>query len=295
MSLRILSLLPAATDIIKLLGLEKNLVGTEKDLATSEISNEMGSSEIDRNVKASIHRGVGVFHIDQEKLKKLKPNIILTQELCRVCAIGFTEVRKAARILDGDVKIVSLEPESVEDILENIQLVGESSGKSQESRKIVEYLRKRLKILDSRLLTLVTKPRVLVIEWLDPVMVAGHWVPQMVEFAGGKMLVTKPAERSRRIKLEQMRERPDIVVIAPCGFDIERIRKEKELLNRVIRDIGNVRVFLMDGNAYMTRPGPRIVDGVEILAEILHPEIPGKHKGKGWIRFGVNGLGGIGG
>lgn len=284
--MRILSLLPAATEMVYLLGLEKYLVGDPK-VTSSAISNAMSSLEIDMAVKRWGHKGNGVFHIDQQKLKQLKPDLILTQELCEVCAVGFNQVKKAARVLDGKVKIISLEPESVEDILENIVLVSEAVGHRQQARRIVQKLQKRIENCKLKIVNFKTRPRVLVIEWLDPVMVAGHWVPEMIEIAGGKMLITKAGEKSRRINQTQLKLNPDIVIIAPCGFDIKRTSKEKHLINQILRYVKNYpKVYLVDGNSYMTRPGPRIIDGIEILSEILYPEIfSRKHSKVDWATF----------
>ena len=265
--MRILSLLPAATDMVYLLGLEKSLVGDEK-LVSSPISSAMSSLEIDIAVRKLGHKGTGVFHIDQQKLKQLKPDLILTQELCSVCAVGFTAVRKAARILDGEVRIVSLEPESVEDILDNILLVGQVTGYRLQAQKAVKKLKKRTENCKLKTANL-PRPKVLVIEWLDPMMVAGHWVPEMVERAGGKMLVTKPGEKSRRIDLAKIKIDPDIVIIAPCGFDIERTIKEKHLIQKIASRFKKSKVYLMDGDAYLTRPGPRIIKGIELLSDMI--------------------------
>jgi len=294
-SLRILSLLPAATEIVYLLGLEKYLVGVSDEVTSSPVSNKMSSGEINRLVGKLIHQGPGVFHIKKDQLKKLKPDLIITQELCQVCAIPFTQVQKAARILDGQVKIVSLEPESVSDILDNIRVVGEFGGKKEEANRVIRQLKERLDKIKRKIATPPSVarndrkvPKVLVIEWLDPVMVAGHWVPEMVGLAGGKMMLTKTGEKSRRINLAQKPVNPDIVIISPCGFDIKRILQEKKLILSIVREIREVRggVYLVDGNSYMTRPGPRIVDGIEILSEIIHPEIfPKKHSENDWREF----------
>lgn len=298
--LRILSLLPAATEMVYLLGLEKYLVGVSHEcdyppqvklkpkVTSSVVSNSMNSRAIDNQVKLSLHRGPGVFHIREGVLKKLKPNLILTQELCKVCAVGFDQVHQAAKVLNGEVKIISLEPESVDDIFDNILLIGESSGKSLESRNKVKKLRQRLRILNSRLSILVTKkPRALVIEWLDPIMVAGHWVPQMVEMAGGKNLLTKKGEKSKIVTIDQiLAAKPDILIISPCGFDIQRSIKEIARIQTMVDRLQSVKTYLVDGNSYMTRPGPRIVSGIEILSEILHPELFfRKYNKKDWIEL----------
>lgn len=256
--MRILSLLPAATDIVYLLGLEKYLIGTEKDFP-SEITNKLSSKDINKMVSGLIHKGSSVFHIDQEKLKSLKPDLILTQELCQVCAISFSQVKKAARIFGDKTKTISLEPESIEDILENIKTVGEAvGGMIQDKEKILSRQRELLSSLRSRMTKISSRlrsnnkqslrlrlkdnysstkqvkrahgevPKVLIIEWLEPLMVAGHWVPEMVERSGGEMLITKKGERSKvMIRSELAKLNPDLVIVAPCGFDIKRTLKEK--------------------------------------------------------------------
>lgn len=297
--LRILSLLPAATEIVYLLGLEKYLVGVSHEcdyppeakkkpkVTYSEVTNAMSSREIDKRVKNLVHRGPGVFHIKEGVLKKLRPNLILTQELCEFCAVGFNQVRRAARILDSDVKIISLEPKSVSDILENILLVGEATGSRQQARKVVAGLKSRLLRItrnDSR-----KHPRVLVIEWLDPIMVAGHWVPEMVNLAGGVNLISEAGQKSKSIKVHQINtNNPDMLIISPCGFDIKRTSQERFMINDLRLKINNknLKTYLIDGNAYITRPGPRIIDGIEILAEIIHPEIFKKqHTNLDWREF----------
>ncbi|EKD91312.1 MAG: Substrate-binding protein of ABC transporter [uncultured bacterium] len=295
--MRILSLLPAATEIIFLLGLEKNLVGVSHEcdypaqvkilpkVTSSPVSNLMSSLEIDKAVKKLSHKGPGIFHINSKVLGKLKPDLILTQELCEVCAVGFNKVKKAARILDSDVKIISLEPESVEDILDNIKTVGDYTNSRARSRKIVQKLRKKIDFLASHISPHTSpKPKVLIIEWLDPVMIAGHWVPEMVELAGGECLLSNKGEKSVYITPKDLKKlSPDIIIFAPCGFDISRTLKEKKLINDLRLMINESEFYLMDGNSFLTRPGPRVIDGVEIFSEIIHPEIlQRKHTKKDW-------------
>lgn len=305
--MRILSLLPAATEMVYLLGLENQLVGVSHDcdyppqvkniskLTSSPISNAMSSLEIDMAVKKLGHRGNGVLHIDQKMLKRLNPDLILTQELCEVCAVGFNQVQKAARILDGEVKIISFEPESVEDILENILLVGQVMSEARagalgyrlQAQKAVQKLKKRIENLKLKIVN-STKPKVCVVEWLDPVMAAGHWVPEMIKVAGGLNLVSKMGEKSRKINVAQKQLNSDILIISPCGFDIKRTIRERFMINDLRLKINNknTKIYLVDGNSYMTRPGPRIIDGIEILSEIIHPEVfKRRYTKKDWIQL----------
>lgn len=295
--LRIISLLPAATEIIYLLGLEKFLVGVSRacnypkdasflpKITSTSITNSLSSKQINDKVLQRKHSGQGVFHLDEKVLKELKPNLILTQEICEVCAVSWTEVKKAARVLESGImnnesglKIVSLEPESIEDILENILLVGEVCNKRDKASEEVSKLKERLRNIELRLkqLTGGNKKKVLMVEWLEPLMVAGHWVPEMVEKAGGVNVKTKVGDKSYTIKMEEIVESiPDLVTFAPCGFNIERTLREKNLINDFIATVGldKTKYYLLNGDAYLTRPGPRIIDGVEILAEILHQKV----------------------
>lgn len=311
--LKILSLIPAATEIIYLLGLENNLVGVSHEcdfpgkarskpkVTSSPISNSLSSLQINTEVAKLKHKSIGVFHINSKLLSELKPDLILTQELCDVCAISWTEVKKAARILELRDKnqvlgenIISLEPESIGDILDNIKLIGDLCRESYKAKGAIKGLKKRLASLNSKFMIHNSKkPKVLVLEWLDPIMIAGHWVPEMIERAGGVNLITKIGQKSFPITIDKVVEaKPDIVVIAPCGFNIQRTLEERGLISKYLYKIcdrmknTSLKVYLIDGNSYLTRPGPRIIDGIEILAEILHPEIfPKKHKNSAWQEF----------
>ncbi len=296
--IRILSLLPAGTEIVYLLGLEKYLIGISDDcdfpsqvkklprVTECLIDQNLTSKEIDDKVKILQHQGINISHLDQNILKDLRPNLILTQDICSVCAVSYTQVKKAARILDRETKIISLEPESVEDILDNILLIGESTGSRQQAQKVVKKLKKRIENCKLKIKNSKTRPRVLVIEWLEPVMVAGHWVPEMVVKAGGEMLITKPGEKSYTINLAQIKLDPGVLIISPCGFDIERTLKERKVIEDITQHFNNVRIYLVDGDSYMTRPGPRIVDGIEILSEIFYPEIfKRKYSYKSWVEY----------
>ena len=288
--MKIISLLPAATEIVCLLGLEKSLVGVSDDsdfpegvsklpkVTTTTMGPNLSSLEIDKKVKAAKHRGSSVFHIDTKVLAELAPDLILTQELCPVCAPAFTDVEKAAKKILHNTQIISLEPHSIFDILKNIQTVGELTETKQKAKEILVSLQSRLSVLSKKLIS-KKKPSVLIIEWLDPVMIAGHWVPEMVQRAGGAILIAKKKEPSRYLSWDDViLLDPDCIIVAPCGFSIQRTVREISLLKqkkdfKKLKAHKNSRIFLVDGNAYLTRPGPRIIDGTEIMAEILHPKI----------------------
>jgi iron complex transport system substrate-binding protein len=286
--LRIVSLLPSATEIVYLLGLGDKLVGRSHDsnhpaealsvpvISEGKIDQKMSSREIDTAVKESVHRGTSLFHIDQKKLARLKPTLILTQELCRVCAPNFDQVEQAAKILKGEYDLISLEPRTLKDLFENIQLVAKYTDSLDAAKSADIRMKFRLDNIKAKIRNLA-KPTVAVIEWLDPIMLAGHWVPDMIEAAGGRMVLSKSGEKSRYVDwYEIVNADPDILVLAPCGFEIPRARKEIFLFKHrlgwdKLRAVKNGRVYYMNGDAFLTRSGPRLVDGIEIFSKIIHP------------------------
>jgi len=288
--MRIVTLLPSATEIVYALGLGKELVGVSHDcdyppevrekpvLSQSVVTSELTSREIDKTVKQRIHSGLSVYHIDAELLQKLKPDLILTQELCEVCAPSYSEVLEAAKILDAAPKIVSLEPKCLADILENIKLVGGLTARHARAEELINELQARIGKV-AKLADEVNRPRVFCMEWLKPVYCAGHWVPEMVELAGGEDWLGEPGEPSFEIEWEEvLRYEPEIIVLMPCGFHPKRTLEEIDLVLeregwQELPAVKNDRVFIVDGSAYFNRPGPRIITGVEILAQIIHPEI----------------------
>ncbi len=289
--MRIVSLLPSATEIVYALGLENELVGVshacdypvaarEKLILTStEIDqNKNTSLQIDTLVKQKLHTGVGVYHLDSKLLQKANPDLILTQELCDVCAVSFGEVKKAARILHGKRKIVSLEPKNISEIFENIKTVGGLTGRKKEAREFVAKLNQRLNNIKKKAKNL-KKPRVFALEWMDPPYAGGHWIPEQVEIAGGVDKLGIKNKPSRQITWGQIVEyNPEIIVVLPCGFDISRCEKELDVLRAApgwakINAVKNGRVYVTEANSYFSRPGPRVVEGVEMLAEIIHPEV----------------------
>ncbi len=290
--MRIVSLLPSATEIVYALGLGEDLVAVSHDcdypldvrnkmrLTSIDIEPSFASSrEINEWVMGKLHRGTSIYHIDQQLLKKANPELVLTQELCEVCAPSFNDVRAAVKILDGEPKIVSLEPTSLEGIMENILTVGDVTAQSLEAEQVVSSLRKRIGKIANAAQRVKQKPRVLCLEWLDPFFNAGHWVPEMVETAGGIDVTGRLHKPSVRIEWSQIvGYDPDIVILMPCGFDLPRTVSESKALKSAegwskLRAVKSGMVFAVNGSAYFNRPGPRIVDGLGILAEILHAEI----------------------
>ena len=297
--LRICSLLPSGTEILYSLGLDDQVVAvthecdfppetaskpkiTEDLIDHSNAKRKRGSAqpqkmtgvEIDHHVSSNIGRHGTIYRLKEDLLEALKPDLIITQELCEVCAVSYKEVQHAARVLDGRTKIVSLEPNSLDDVLDTILLVGELTGRQETAQDNVRELRARLDRVRERVRGL-KRPRVYAMEWLDPPFSGGHWVPEMVEIAGGDEVLGKAGGKSERITTERILEaNPEIIVLMPCGFSLERTIEEYRRTGCPPRWSG--QVYAVDGSSYFNRSGPRLIDGVEILADIFHPR--GSHE-----------------
>jgi len=287
---RIVSLLPSCTEIACALGLEDQLVGRshECDFPPSirrlpactapKFDRHATSREIDRHVKALLQTAVSIYHIDAGLLKELRPDLILTQSQCEVCAVSLREVEQAVSGWTGaETRVLSLAPNTLADVWDDILRVAEVLGVGERGRGVVEHLQHRIDAIAVKARPMVKRPSVACIEWLDPLMAAGNWVPELVELAGGKNLFGESGKHSSWLSWETVPEHdPDIIVAMPCGFDLERTRREMPALTRMtgwgtLRAVKNRRVYLTDGNQYFNRPGPRLVDSLEILAEVIHP------------------------
>ncbi|MEV6308423.1 cobalamin-binding protein [Streptomyces sp. NPDC051840] len=287
--MRIVSLLPAATDIVAELGLSAQLVGRThecdwppRDVASVPVvtgadldQERLTSREISDAVGGSAHSGCSLYTLDTEALAALRPEVVLTQDLCAVCAVSYTEVGRTVRLLDADIRVLSLEPRTLGDVLDCLVTVGDLLG----VRKHAEQRRAELSARLDRVRAAVTgrtRPRVVAIEWLDPLWPAGHWVPEQITVAGGEPLLAAPGEHTKPMTWEAVRSaRPDVVLVLPCGFPPERTLLERELLTglpgwRDLPAVGADRVWVLDGPSYFNRPGPRVVRGAEVLAHILH-------------------------
>lgn len=288
--MNIVSLLPSATEIVCALGLEDQLVGVSHDcdwppevqedravLSAAVVSGEQPSREIDQTVRDRLHQGMSVYHLEDELLAELEPDLILTQELCEVCAPSFDEVQQATRVLHGDVGLVSLEPTSLDDVLDTIRVVGNATGQIERAEDLIEQLRRRMERVRERAGLALDRPRTLAIEWLDPLFVGGHWVPEMIETAGGEAM-NVPGDPSEEIEWADVaRFDPEVIAVMPCGFSPERTSEELDLLLEHelwpdLKAVKDDRVHVVHGSFYFNRPGPRLVDGVEILASLIHPD-----------------------
>jgi iron complex transport system substrate-binding protein len=288
--LRICSLLPSSTEILYALGLEDHVVAVTHEcdfppqaslkprITQSLLDHErLTSAEIDHQVSSNIGRHGSIYRLKEDLLAELKPNLIVTQELCDVCAVSYKDVQRAARVLEGETRVVSLEPNTLDEVLDTILLVGELTGRSDIAAKTVQELRDRLRRV-RELVRGASKPRVYCMEWLNPPFSGGHWVPEMVEIAGGEELLGKAGLKSERIAPEQIiQAKPEIIVLMPCGFSLERTVEEYHR-NEFFAGWNELpaavhgQVYAVDGSSYFNRSGPRLIDGVEILASIFHPD-----------------------
>ncbi|MFE7183952.1 ABC transporter substrate-binding protein [Streptomyces erythrochromogenes] len=287
--MRIVSLLPAATDIVADLGLASDLVGRthECDWPPAAVASvpvvtraefaadELSSREISEAVGGAAHSGSSLYALDTAALAELAPDVLLTQDLCDVCAVSYEGVTRAVRVMDVGPRVLSLEPKTLGDVLDCLVTVGDLLGVRERAERRRAELRRRLD--DVRRLTGGrTRPRVVAVEWLDPLWPAGHWVPEQIAAAGGEALLAGPGEHTGPMTWEAVRAaRPDVVLVLPCGFPPERTLAEIDLLTALPgwAELPAVRageVWVLDGPAYFNRPGPRVVRGAEVLAHVLH-------------------------
>lgn len=302
---RIVSLLPSCTEIICALGLADRLVGRSHECdypaevlslppcTAPKLNTNASSREIDREVKTLLENALSIYRIDLEQLKQLQPNVILTQSQCEVCAVSLKEVEEAiCHWLDSRPQIISLSPAKLAEVWNDIAQVAQALGVEDRGRTLVKQLKARLVDIIEKACQVKRRPSVACVEWLDPLMAAGNWVPELVDLAGGMNLFGEAGKHSPWLDWDAVRTGdPEIIVILPCGFDLRRTRNEMSVLTSQpgwdrLRAVRKRCVFLTDGNQYFNRPGPRLVESLEILAEIIHPEIfHFNHKGMGWEKL----------
>ena len=285
--MKVVSLLPSATEIISRLGLEKNLVGVSHEcdfpasvvslpnLTSSSINTELSSSNIHKSVMEVMKNAVSVYDLDLELLTSLNPDFIITQDLCDVCAVSFEQVEQACQeVLDKNTRIISLKPKMLGDIWDDVQNVANQLSVNEKGREFHEEKESRIKAIQTRR-RYATAPKVLTIEWIDPIYIGGMWLPEMIAIVGGQVCITESGQPAPVVNREDLEKiEPDVVVIKPCGYKLEQTLKELELLKKQLPDWGkSPRIYLVDGNSYFNRPGPRILDSLEILAYCTYPEL----------------------
>jgi iron complex transport system substrate-binding protein len=302
---RILSLLPSCTEIVCALGHGSDLVGRSHECdyppetaslpvcTKTRINPAKSSAEINQEVQTALRDTVSLYRVNLPLVSELQPDIILTQAQCQACAISATAVeREISGQLDYSPRIVSLETNRFANLWENIMAVAEAIGASEEARPIVKQLKVRLVNVIEKIAEAVDRPRVGCLEWLDPLMAAGNWIPDLVEMAGGRNAFGQAGKPSPRVSWASLaNQNPDILVAMPCGLDLARARVELAALGSRpewtnLRAVRQQKAFVVDGSHFFNRPGPRLVDSIEILAEILHPgKFPPARRGVAWERL----------
>lgn len=306
---RIISLIASSTEILCALGFQDSLVGRSHEcdfpesvkklpVCTEPKFNIDGNSyEIDQRVKAILQEGLSVYRVHAEKLQKLKPDLIVTQVQCEVCAVSEKDVEEAVcQLVDSRPKIVSLNPNSLKDFWEDIRKVASALEVPEKGETLIHSLKERMKSVSNQVEAMILspqkKPTVACIEWINPLMSCGNWLPELVEMAGGINLFGEAGKHSPWMTFEELTQKdPDILIILPCGFDIRKTKEEMHWLTekadwKKLKAVQAKKVFLADGNQYFNRPGPRLVDSLEILAEIFYPSLfHFNYENKGWERW----------
>ena len=288
--MKIASLLPSSTEIAFALGLENEIVGvshecdfpkeakTKTILTKSKINPFKKSDEINKNVVSLVKNGLSVYDIDEGKLKELAPDVILTQDQCEVCAVSLKDVQEAANKFLCKANIVSLKPSVLGDIINDILTIGKETNRINEANKLIESLQYRINKIRNKTAKLADRPKVCCIEWIEPLIVAGNWVPELIEIAGGTNIISENAKHSKKLSMKELlKHQPDKIVLAPCGFKIFQTVNDLHFLEskpewKLLEAVKNNKVYVVDGNAYFNRPSHRIVDTLEILACIIHPD-----------------------
>ncbi len=302
--MKIVSLIASATEIVCALGFEDQLVGRSHECdyppgvrrlpvcTAPKFKVEGSSAEIDQRVKALLQQALSVYRVDADMLRQLRPDVIVTQSHCEVCAVSLKDVEQAVCTwLDSRPAIVSLAPNALADVWESVKQVAAALGVPERGVELVERLRQRMATIEERTRGL-SRPTVACIEWIAPLMAAGNWMPELVAMAGGVNIFGEAGQHAPYMTWQQLCDRdPEVVVLLPCGWDIARTRQEMPVLAGKaewpgLRAVRSGRVFLTDGNQYFNRPGPRLVESLEILAQVVHPEACRYgHEGSGWERL----------
>jgi iron complex transport system substrate-binding protein len=304
-SKRVVSLIASATEIVCALGARDLLVGRSHEcdfppevtrlpsLTEPKFLVTGTSYDIDARVKAIVQEGISVYRVDADKLETLRPDIIVTQDQCDVCAVSLKDVEAALCAWGGrKVEIVSLKPDGLADIWEDIARVARALGRERQGKRLVEELQARMARIAEQSGAAQTRSRGAMIEWIEPLMASGNWMPELVQMAGGENLFGVAGQPSAWLDWDEVvAADPDLILAHPCGFDMARTLQEMPMLERragwrKLKAVQHDRIFIADGNQYFNRPGPRIVESLEMLAEIFHPELfPSRYEGKGWVHY----------
>ena len=306
-STKIVTLIPSATEIVAFLGQKDSIIGRSHEcdyphglnhvakLTSPKINVDGTSREIDRQINTILENSLSVYKVDVSKLKELNPDYIITQAHCDVCAVSFSEVENIVKKnLNKNTKIISLQPNTLNDVFNDIKRVAtELNLENEKNKKLINNLDIRLKKIKEMSSKQKIKPTIACIEWIDPLMIAGNWIPEMVEIAGGKNILGKSGNDSHWIKFKDiLNQDPEIIIFLPCGFNIEKTKQElKNFLKqknnwKSLKSFKNKKIFIADGNQFFNRPGPRLLESLEIFAEIMHPNLFNfNHEGNGWVNY----------
>ena len=304
MKQRVLSLLSSTTEIIYALGCGDKLIGrshecdypeevSELPICTIPKFNVDGTSrEVDDEVKSLVQSALSIYYINEKLLKELKPDIIFTQSQCEVCAVSVSDVENALKNITGlSSRVISVEPNSIEDIFNDILTIAEILNVRKKGKELVELIKAKIDSTE-KIVYQKSSPSVAAIEWIDPLMAAGNWVPQLIKVAGGKNLFGEAGKHSPWMKYNDLVEQdPEIIIVMPCGYDIKKSLIEIKALESKkgwgsLKAVRNRNVYITDGNQFFNRPGPRIIESLEILLEIIHSDFSeSKHIDSGWIKL----------
>jgi iron complex transport system substrate-binding protein len=296
--MRIASLVPSATEMLFALGLGESVVGVTHEcdfppaarelphLTATVLPEGLGAGEIDAAVKAIVGEGKALYSLDEEKLAELAPDLIVTQAVCDVCAVSFEDVVEVASRLPGPPRVVQQDPSTLGEVLEDVTRLAAAAGIEERGRRLRGHLERRLAAVGAAVSPAPSRPRAVALEWLDPPFVGGHWIPEMIALAGGEDVAGPAGVKSPEVAWERLATlRPELVVVMPCGWYVEEsLAQAREHWER-IKALGAERVFAVDAASTYSRPGPRLVDGTELLAHLLHPELVGPPGGIGFARL----------
>jgi iron complex transport system substrate-binding protein len=284
--MRIVSLVPSATEMLFALGLGSDLIAVTHEcdyppaaLELPRVTRDalppgLTSAEIDAEVKQRTLAGESIYELDTELLADLRPDLIVTQALCSVCAVSYDDVRAIAEEIETHPQVISLDPQTVGEVLGDARTLAQATDRKDAAVELVRDASARIDRIRLATRGVTRRPRVAALEWLDPPFAAGHWTPQLIDYAGGEDVLGFPGEHSEERTWEEVQlSAPDVVVVMPCGFDAELAYREAEMQRERLAAVGAGEVVAVDASAYFSRPGPRIVDGLELLAHILHPEL----------------------
>jgi iron complex transport system substrate-binding protein len=285
--MRIVSLVPHATELLFALSAGDELVAVTHEcdhpaaalelprVTRDVLPGGLSAREIDGAVRERTLESQAIYELDREALAALEPELIVTQALCPVCAVSYEDVAELAQQLPGPPRVIALDPNTLEETLSDVTTVAAATGHRRQGAELIEGARERI----ARVVAAVEaparrrRPRVAALEWLDPVYVAGHWTPQLIELAGGEDVLGRAGEASQTVSWEAVAAaEPEVVVVMPCGYDAPRAQAEAETYAGELAGLGAARIVAVNGSAYFSRPGPRLIDGLELLGHILHPE-----------------------